>query len=96
MVFYNQVKNGKQKTPHKRAALIERSKLMSSSFENVAVVQKGVVESSLKIEKTDDGFFTVTATQVFTRKNDKIIEMKFTKNGLNALLGTWQAAVEFE
>lgn len=64
-------------------------------YENVGLDEKGVFESTLGLEQNDDGTFTVQAKQIFSRKNDKVVEMKFTKNGMNALIGTWRAAVEF-
>lgn len=64
-------------------------------FENVGLDEKGVIESTLGLEQNDDGTFTVQAKQTFSRKNDKVVEMKFTKNGMNALIGIWRAAVEF-
>lgn len=64
-------------------------------FENVALDEKGVIESTLGLEQNDDDTFTVQAKQTFSRKNDKVVAMRFTKNGMNALIGTWRAAVEF-
>lgn len=64
-------------------------------YENVGLDEKGVIESTLGLDKNDDGTFTVQAKQIFPRKNDKVVEMRFTKNGMNALIGMWRAAVEF-
>lgn len=64
-------------------------------YENVGLDEKGVIESTLGLEQNDDGTFSVKAKQIFSRKSDKVVEMRFTKNGMNALIGMWRAAVEF-
>lgn len=66
-----------------------------AQYENVAMVQKGVAESILSLQPNDDGTFTITAKQSYPRKKDKVIEMTFTENGINALIGVWLSAVEF-
>lgn len=56
-------------------------------YQQVALTEPKVIESSLGITDNHDGTYTVTAIKEFARKKDQVLEMKFTKNGLAALTG---------
>lgn len=56
-------------------------------YEQVAIAEPKVLESTLGILNNHDGTYTVTAIKRFTRKSDQIVSMSFTKNGLAALTG---------
>ncbi|QSW67366.1 hypothetical protein [Lactiplantibacillus plantarum] len=56
-------------------------------YEQVAITEPKVLESTLGVRNNHDGTYTVTATKKFTRKNDQVVSMSFTKNGLAALTG---------
>lgn len=56
-------------------------------YEQVAITEPKVLESTLGIQNNHDGTYTVTAIKKFTRKNDQVVSMSFTKNGLAALTG---------
>jgi len=66
-----------------------------AQFENVAMSEKGVIESIVGLTPNEDGTFTIKAVKEYPRKKNKIMEMTFTRNGLAAIVGTWQAALEF-
>lgn len=66
-----------------------------AQFENVAMQEKGVIESIVGMTPNEDGTFTIQTIKTYPRKKDQIVEMKFTKNGFAAIVGTWQAALEF-
>lgn len=60
---------------------------MKMQYEQVAVTEPKVLESTLGIQNNHDGTYTVTAIKKFIRKNDQVVSMVFTKNGLAALTG---------
>lgn len=59
-----------------------------SQYTFEAMTEPKIIESDLGFTDNHDGNFTVTATQRYPRKNDRTIEMKFTRNGLAAITGT--------
>lgn len=62
------------------------------SIENEALFEKPYIVSSVAISnKDDDGNYTITVKQ--QKRGQKLHEhkMKFTQNGINALLGMWMA-----
>lgn len=65
-------------------------------YQQVAMIEPGVVESTLGVTDNHDGTYTITATKQFTRKNDQELSMKFTKNGLAALTGYLRMLTEAE
>ena len=65
-----------------------------AQFENVAMQEKGVIESIVGMTLNEDGTFTIKAVKTYPRKKDQIVEMKFTRNGFAAIVGTWRAALE--
>lgn len=59
-------------------------------LENSAKVEKGFIEKSLIIENENDGTYLITAKSIPTgKKKEQLIEMTFSQNALNALVGTW-------
>ncbi|VDG18569.1 hypothetical protein [Lactobacillus plantarum JDM1] [Lactiplantibacillus mudanjiangensis] len=58
-----------------------------ATYEFVAMDEPKVIESSVSITDNHDGTFMLTATKSFPRKNDQVVTMKFTKNGLAAISG---------
>ncbi len=58
-----------------------------SQFEYVAMPEKGIIESTFGIQPNSDGTFTFTTTQKYPRKKDKVVQVRFTKNGLSAITG---------
>ncbi|MDM7515932.1 hypothetical protein QUF07_04320 [Lentilactobacillus sp. TOM.63] len=58
-----------------------------SQFEYVAMSEKGIIESTFGIQPNSDGTFTFIMNQKYPRKKDKVIQMRFTKNGLSAITG---------
>ena len=56
-------------------------------YEQVAITEPKVLESTLGIKNNYDGTYTITAIKKFTRKHDQVVSMSFTKNGLAALTG---------
>ncbi|WP_258115627.1 hypothetical protein [Levilactobacillus yiduensis] len=67
-----------------------------TQYEQVALTEPKVIESTLGIGNNHDGTYTVTATKQFPRKNDQVVAMKFTKNGLSALTGYLRMLTEAE
>lgn len=65
-------------------------------FEQVALTEPKVIESTLGVMDNHDGTYTVTAAKQFARKNDQVLSMKFTKNGLSALTGYLRMLTEAE
>ncbi|GAB2555096.1 hypothetical protein [Levilactobacillus fujinensis] len=65
-------------------------------YEQVALTEPKVIESTLGIADNHDGTYTVTAAKQFTRKNDQVLSMKFTKNGLVVLTGYLRMITETE
>ena len=60
---------------------------------NSAQVEKGFIEKELTIESNDDGTYKVIAKEQPTgNKQEIVIEMTFTANGMAALLGSWMAS----
>lgn len=57
-------------------------------IENVAKSEKGCIEKVLAIRNKKDGDILITA-RVLTKKGAEEIEMTFTKNSFEALLGGW-------
>lgn len=59
-------------------------------LENSAKVEKGFIEKSLIIESPKDGMYRITAKSIPTgKKKEQLIEMTFSQNAFNALVGTW-------
>lgn len=58
-----------------------------SQFEYEAMSEKGIIESTFGIQPNSDGTFTFIMNQKYPRKKDKVIQMRFTKNGLSAITG---------
>lgn len=58
-----------------------------SQFEYEAMSEKGIIESTFGIQPNSDGTFTLIMNQKYPRKKDKVIQMRFTKNGLSAITG---------
>ncbi len=58
-----------------------------SQFEYEAMPEKGIIESNFGIQPNSDGTFTFIMNQKYPRKKDKVIQMRFTKNGLSAITG---------
>lgn len=59
-------------------------------MENSALVEKGFIEKTLTIKKLPNGNYKISAKSIPTgKKKEQVIEMEFTQNGLNALVGTW-------
>ncbi|MFC6290648.1 hypothetical protein [Levilactobacillus angrenensis] len=58
-----------------------------TQYEQVALTEPKVIEGTLGISDNRDGTYTITVTKQFARKNDQIVSVKFTKNGLAALTG---------
>ncbi|MCH4164969.1 MAG: hypothetical protein LKF37_09380 [Lentilactobacillus diolivorans] len=58
-----------------------------SQFEYVGIPEKGVIESTFGIQPNSDGTFTLIMVQKYSRKKDKTIQIRFTKNGLSAITG---------
>lgn len=56
-------------------------------YEQAAMAEPKVFESTLGVQNNHDGTYTIVATKKFTRKNDQIITMNFTKRGLAAFTG---------
>lgn len=67
-----------------------------TQYEQVALTEPKVIESTLGISNNRDGTYTVTATKQFSRKNDQVVKMEFTKNGLAALTGYLRMLMEAE
>lgn len=65
-------------------------------YQQVALTEPKVIESTLGVTDNRDGTYTITATKQFTRKNDQELAMKFTKNGLAALTGYLRMLTEAE
>lgn len=58
-------------------------------LEHVAMVDKGFVEKSIRVETLPNGNYQVTALAKPTgNKKEQIVSMEFTQNGLNALAGS--------
>lgn len=64
-------------------------------IENTAKMQNLNSDESLSLEKLSSGEYKMTAKREFfgmdEPKEPEIIEMVFTKNGMNALIGSWMA-----
>lgn len=58
-----------------------------SQFEYEAMSEKGIIESTFGIQPNSDGTFIFIMNQKYPRKKDKVIQMRFTKNGLSAITG---------
>jgi hypothetical protein len=60
-------------------------------FENVGKVEKGYIEKTISITPLENGEYEVAAKSIPTGKikKEEIITMRFTQNGLNALVGSW-------
>lgn len=56
-------------------------------FEYVALAEKGIIESTFGVQPNADGTFTFTAIQKYPHKKDKIVQMRFNKFGLIAIVG---------
>ncbi|MBW0222318.1 MULTISPECIES: hypothetical protein [Lentilactobacillus] len=56
-------------------------------FEYVALAEKGIIESTFEIQPNAHGTFTFTAIQKYPHKKDKIVQMRFNKFGLIAIIG---------
>ncbi|AYM03591.1 hypothetical protein D8911_11575 [Levilactobacillus brevis] len=65
-------------------------------YQQVALTEPKVIESSLAITDNHDGTYTITAIKQFTRKKDQELSMKFTKNGLAALTGYLRMLTEVD
>lgn len=57
-------------------------------FEAMYQAKSGVIESDIGFTPNEDGTFTIRAVQKYSRKKNRVIEMKFTRNGLAAIAGT--------
>lgn len=58
-----------------------------SQFEYEAMSEKGIIESTFGIQPNSDGTFTFIMNQKYPRKKDKVIQMRFNKFGLIAIIG---------
>jgi len=63
------------------------------NFENEAKYCNGVSASMHLVGPDSDGEYTITAKQAKHGQPDKQISMRFTHNGLAALVGCWRAAL---
>lgn len=57
---------------------------------NVAKTEKGFIEKELTIKNLSNGEYLIEAKAIpVGKKEEETIQMTFTQNGLNALVGTW-------
>lgn len=57
---------------------------------NAAKTEKGFIEKDITIQNLPNNEYLIEVRAVPTgKKKEDYIKMKFTQNGLNALVGTW-------
>lgn len=59
-------------------------------LQNAGKVEKGYIEKTISVTQIGNGEYEVEAKAIPTgKKKEEVITMRFTQNGLNALVGTW-------
>lgn len=62
---------------------------------NEAKVEKGFIEKNITIQNLPNGEYLIEAKAVpLGKKKEENIQMTFSQNGLNALVGTWMIFCE--